>query len=273
MGGFVQAIAAGAGGAVALGLAYWGILVLIQPLLDRLRAFVHGVPVPTPRAAGDAIQQVAILLAAESRPVPPTEFHIPVSVIKQAPEHFAPDPFCTLEATSGGFGIARKAEFVIGGSDAWLNSGGVILVTASGVVSQQATIVAQQRAGGGLGMFGIGPPVKLTAGDPDAWLNSGGAIVVTASGLVSKQAARHEPLVPKFLSFEASAKQGLGILACQGSPLHPGTGLLELDLRKLSGKAITGIPSLEFWSAQAEESPRSKGPMPIAAPNRSTLTG
>jgi hypothetical protein len=42
MGTFLQAIAVGFVGAITVGFAYWGILVLIRPGLDRLRTLVHG---------------------------------------------------------------------------------------------------------------------------------------------------------------------------------------------------------------------------------------
>lgn len=38
---FIQAIAAGIGSAVALGLAYWGLLVLLEPWMKRIRTVLR----------------------------------------------------------------------------------------------------------------------------------------------------------------------------------------------------------------------------------------
>jgi len=52
MGRFVGAILIGACGAGVLGLAYWRLLILLQPLLDRARARLHTAPIRSVSPAG-----------------------------------------------------------------------------------------------------------------------------------------------------------------------------------------------------------------------------
>jgi hypothetical protein len=63
MGTFVEAVLVGIGGAVVLGFAYWGILVLLQPGLDRLRVVVHGKPLA---AIPGVVASMAILPEVQS---------------------------------------------------------------------------------------------------------------------------------------------------------------------------------------------------------------
>lgn len=79
MGTFVQVVAIGIAGAATLGFAFWGILVLLQPSLDRLRIIVHGKAVAViPAAAPIPVivrmpTQCSATLIGEPRLIPPRE--------------------------------------------------------------------------------------------------------------------------------------------------------------------------------------------------------
>lgn len=84
---FFEAVASGIVGAAFLGFAYWGILVLIQPGLDRLRVIIHGQSVAavpaTPLDIFVAEMQAKSVAAIFDLPTatPPSDPMTPLSII------------------------------------------------------------------------------------------------------------------------------------------------------------------------------------------------
>jgi hypothetical protein len=85
MGRFAEVVAAGVAGAVVFGFAYWGILVILQPLLDRVRILIHGPSKSVAKSVHEPVTRISIHQRPDSRSPQTRVSVVPFLEAKQVP--------------------------------------------------------------------------------------------------------------------------------------------------------------------------------------------